>query len=369
MTDSPLLTLPLPFVTALITAVIAVAIMIGKTGNAHSRLCFSLLFAVFSLQTVLVGVRFGYGFDGFAMLQRSLPFAVGPLIFLGFRSLADPNGPGSAAIALHGGAAAVAIASVTALPLLIDPESLPPLGQYAVDLLVSVFFLVYILLLVLLYRRGPDAFEAVGLGGVASLRAWLLAAVVLMIVMLAIDSVIALDFLLSGGRSAASMIALGNLIAIPTMLAVAVLYPRRRQDWPETPQRDSTASQDHELLDEIETLFAETGLHRDPDLSLGRLARRLAVPARQVSSAINGSEGCNVSQYVNRRRVEEAAALLAGTDRPVGEIMESVGFRTKSNFNREFKRVMGCSPVEVRARAEAERKTATRSNAAGLKPS
>jgi AraC-like DNA-binding protein len=40
--------------------------------------------------------------------------------------------------------------------------------------------------------------------------------------------------------------------------------------------------------------------------------------------------------------------LLAETTTPVTEIMFDVGFQTKSNFNREFRRVTDMSPLEWR---------------------
>jgi AraC-like DNA-binding protein len=58
----------------------------------------------------------------------------------------------------------------------------------------------------------------------------------------------------------------------------------------------------------------------------------------------------NVSQYVNQRRIQQAAEWLISSDRPVTDIMLQAGFSTKSNFNREFLRVYGISPSEWRKR-------------------
>ena len=88
----------------------------------------------------------------------------------------------------------------------------------------------------------------------------------------------------------------------------------------------------------------ERKLFGDPDLSLNRLARKLGRPAREVSQAVNRVAGRNVSQFINDFRIAEACRLLAATDRSVTEIMLDVGFLTKSNFNREFRRVTGTSP-------------------------
>jgi AraC-like DNA-binding protein len=81
----------------------------------------------------------------------------------------------------------------------------------------------------------------------------------------------------------------------------------------------------------------------DPDLTLARLARRLTIPAKQLSSAINRVKGENVSRYINRHRIEHACRLI-GEGRTVTDAMLSSGFNTKSNFNREFLRVKGENP-------------------------
>ena len=81
----------------------------------------------------------------------------------------------------------------------------------------------------------------------------------------------------------------------------------------------------------------------DPDLTLARLARKLTVPAKQLSSAINRVKGENVSRYINRHRIDHACGLI-GQGKSVTEAMLASGFNTKSNFNREFLRVKGESP-------------------------
>lgn len=84
-------------------------------------------------------------------------------------------------------------------------------------------------------------------------------------------------------------------------------------------------------------------LHLDPDLTLARLARRLHVPIKRLSVAINRMTGENVSRYVNGYRVQAACTALQKGE-TVTEAMLASGFNTKSNFNREFSRVMGQTP-------------------------
>ena len=93
----------------------------------------------------------------------------------------------------------------------------------------------------------------------------------------------------------------------------------------------------------VEALMAQQALYLDPDLTLSQVSRKLGVPVKQVSGAINRVTGENVSRYINGARIAAAqAALLAGEN--VTSAMLSSGFNTKSNFNREFLRVTGQSP-------------------------
>ena len=100
----------------------------------------------------------------------------------------------------------------------------------------------------------------------------------------------------------------------------------------------------------LERLLGEQELYLDPDLTLGRLSRRMGVPVKQLSAAINRSTGANVSRYVNGFRVEKARErLLAGES--VTNAMLSSGFNTRSNFNREFRKITGKSPRDWREAA------------------
>ncbi|MDJ0931120.1 AraC family transcriptional regulator [Breoghania sp.] len=75
-----------------------------------------------------------------------------------------------------------------------------------------------------------------------------------------------------------------------------------------------------------------------------RLSRRLGIPVRHVSRAINRKLVQTVPRVINEWRIREAMNLLAETDYPVTTVMFDCGFQTKSNFNREFARITGTSP-------------------------
>lgn len=91
-------------------------------------------------------------------------------------------------------------------------------------------------------------------------------------------------------------------------------------------------------------------LFRDAGLNSWR-----AKPARRISTAVNRLHAKNISQYISEFRIAEACRLLTETDEPVTRIMFDAGFQTKSNFNREFRRVTGMSPMAWRASKPASR--------------
>nr|WP_245341720.1 MULTISPECIES: AraC family transcriptional regulator [unclassified Rhizobium] len=107
--------------------------------------------------------------------------------------------------------------------------------------------------------------------------------------------------------------------------------------------------QDEGLVARATEALDRDGLYRDENLSLAKLARKAGVPARDLSVAINRATGLNISQFVNRRRIAEACLQLRETNRPATVIMFDVGFSTKSNFNREFRRITGMSPRQWRS--------------------
>lgn len=109
------------------------------------------------------------------------------------------------------------------------------------------------------------------------------------------------------------------------------------------------AAQQSMILAAVEGVMRE-GLYQRADLNLLMLARKTGIPARQVSAAINAVHRQSVSHYVNGWRIAEAMRLLVESNASVIVVMEQAGFQTKSNFNREFRRITGLTPTAWRSR-------------------
>ncbi len=105
------------------------------------------------------------------------------------------------------------------------------------------------------------------------------------------------------------------------------------------------------LEPQVNAFLRENHRFADPNLTLDKLAKRIHIPARKISMAINHVSGMNVSQYINQMRLAHAAEMLLKSDDPVAHISEKSGFLTRSNFYREFQRVYGTSPAAYRDQA------------------
>lgn len=330
---------PLPFVVALLLLILLAALL-RTTDQARVNRPFLALIALCALQTFLVGLRWGYDLTALRYVLPVLAACVPPLTLASFRCLiarSDADQGGSSW--LHW-----LPPVVIALLLVAAPQS--------IDVALVALFLGYAVALLQLGKRGPDALDEARFDkAVAAHRALVIAAAALCISAL-FDLVIWLDFEWTRGDHAALIAGNGSLLGL-LMIGATTLVAAGAKAFPEPAQeavQTASPEQDREILDRVETLLAGQKLFLDENLTLSRLARRAGVPARQISGAINRLAGRNVSQYINDYRIAEACQLLRQTDISVTAAMLQSGFQTKSNFNREFRRVTSLSPATWRDR-------------------
>ncbi|MEM9229645.1 MAG: AraC family transcriptional regulator [Pseudomonadota bacterium] len=338
--DSPaLLNLPLPLLTALLCGVIAVLIGQLRTLIPRSRVLFVILFVLCASEALLVGLRFGYGMTALTPVQRFLPLYLGPLMYLGFAALTQSTDRFARSAIAHLGAPIVAFAY---FQVVLDDMS-------AIDGLISASYLMYLSALFLLWRKGGDALIHAPVGLTRSLSNWILRGIGLLAFVLFMDTAIALDFIVNRGANAAVLISYGTVPLVFILVAMLVALPSLLAPPATAPRPDPAMDrQDGVIERRLNTLLTQDHLFLDPDLTVQRLAKRLHLPARSVSAAVNRTCGMNVSQYVNQHRLQHAADLLANGNESVTKIAEQSGFMTRSNFYREFRRVHGQSPSEYR---------------------
>jgi AraC family transcriptional regulator len=93
------------------------------------------------------------------------------------------------------------------------------------------------------------------------------------------------------------------------------------------------------------TEFIEANL--DQPLPLAGLAVVAGVSVTRLKTLFRNSTGMPVHQYVIRRRVEYARALIATTTLPASEVAAAAGFANQSHMTTTMRRVLGQIPSEI----------------------
>lgn len=345
-----MISLPLPFVIALLLAVL-LCLVVARNGSGRGPVIVFLCACI--ALVVVVGLRWTFEVKIFRLLQPVMAALLPPAAWLCFSGL---RGTMQGPVWPHFLPAGLVLALSALWPWLHPP----------IDALLAILFFGYGALLLWRGLAGPDSLAGARLSEAPMAgRAAVLAGALLLLSGL-VDLAIALDFGLGDGSHATRIVSAGNMMVLPLLAWATVVMARSAPQAEAAPRiaavdtetgPDAPGPDDDHVLAEVDRLMAERKLYRDPDLTLDRLSRRLGISARQVSGAINRKLGRNVSQAINEWRVREAMELLAQTDRPVTTIIFDCGFQTKSNFNREFLRIAGTTPSgwrrDVRSKAEA----------------
>ncbi|WP_323770583.1 helix-turn-helix domain-containing protein [Antarctobacter sp.] len=114
--------------------------------------------------------------------------------------------------------------------------------------------------------------------------------------------------------------------------------------------RPAPGPADHALVQRLDTYLGDPDILADYALTLSRVSKRLRLPARAVSVAVNRVTGRSFSDLLNDRRIALTVRLMdEDPERPLLDIMYAAGFGSKSNFYTQFKRRMGITPAAYRA--------------------
>lgn len=93
--------------------------------------------------------------------------------------------------------------------------------------------------------------------------------------------------------------------------------------------------------------------YREP-ISVEDLARVTHLSKSYFMSCFKKAVGLSAIEYLNHMRTHAACEALSATERPISEIAFGCGYGNLSNFNRQFRKNMGCSPHEFRKRKDPE---------------
>ncbi|TPM30813.1 AraC family transcriptional regulator [Mesorhizobium sp. B2-3-4] len=338
---------PLPFVVALLLFIL-LWVVARRDDEAAPNLPLLGLILLAALQSVLTGLRWGYDLREVGYIAPVSAAIMPALLYAGVSRLVRPSDrPWPALVMLHAVPAAIVMLLVI-------------VRRDAVDMALIAIDFIYAGAILWLLRSGADGLRLAPFDGAVPAYRAIIAAASALCLSAMVDMLVSFEIASGQGARAAMVIGIANLfilviVGVAAAAASQSHVPRAIAD-PMDAASLPDASEDADTLRRVNELMRDKKLYGDANLNLNRLARRAGIPARQISAAINRAMARNVSQYVNEYRIAEACRLLGDTGQSVTEIMFAAGFQTKSNFNREFRRVTGMSPLawrEKNARAPA----------------
>jgi len=92
-------------------------------------------------------------------------------------------------------------------------------------------------------------------------------------------------------------------------------------------------------------------IHKQENISLVIVAKKLHINAKELSQAINRKTGYNFNTFINFHRIEEMKLLLSDPnqkDKSILQIAYEVGFNSKGSFYPLFKKLTGMTPLAYR---------------------
>lgn len=323
-----MLSLPIPLTISLLLAFL----LLRRLAERQTHITLLALIAACAVQGVIVSLVQYYGFQALRPVQALMATVIPTIAWFAFAH-ATGRMPSRRARLLHLAAPLAGLVSVVFLPTLLD-------------VLIPALFIACGVAILLLLARGEDSLPYSRLeSGALPLLAWRIIAVSL-IASGACDVVIAMVMARGQGTAFAwlpSLVSSLSLLSLGALSLTNAMESRR-----DAAEEEATVSKDEadlhqSIVAKLDSYVASHKPHRDPDLTLARLARKLGVPAKTLSTAINRTKGENVSRFINRHRIEDAGHMMLQGANVTTAMLDS-GFNTKSNFNREFVRIKNKPP-------------------------
>ena len=320
--------IPLPFIFSLIAIYLLVREYF-REDQKKPNIYWMLFLAAIAFQAILTGARFGYDLDWLRGIQSTFAVIVPPLAYLSFVKTTRLKTMLCLAVPFV----------IYFLAMQIDIDF--------IDFVLSLNNIYFLSALIWAALNISTALSWVGIGNLPKTILALWSVVLILLVSAAIDLLIVWDFWQNQGVNLQGIVGSASifwLIFLVTAVGVVFFKTRRGN------QRESVRDEKYETetFKRIEELMNTEKVFLDPELNLNRIARKLTLPARDVSRAINVATKQNVSQYVNGLRVESACEKMKNSEDSILNILYASGFNTKSNFNREFVRVKGMTPSKWR---------------------
>lgn len=104
-------------------------------------------------------------------------------------------------------------------------------------------------------------------------------------------------------------------------------------------------------IDTIQEVVDYIDNHLEEKLSLDSISSDINYSKYHLSRMFVSVVGFSVHNYIQRRRLTEAARLLTFTDKPIMEIALFAGYETQQSFTIGFKALFKCTPQAFRKKS------------------
>ena len=125
--------------------------------------------------------------------------------------------------------------------------------------------------------------------------------------------------------------------------AVSLVVERHKGHLPST--KLQLADRDRK---QIETVTAYINDHYPCELPLEQLSKIACMGTTKLKTSFRIVHDCTITEYIQQRRMSRAQYLLSGTDLTIGQVAQTVGYKSASRFAELFKKSMGLRPGEYR---------------------
>ena len=78
------------------------------------------------------------------------------------------------------------------------------------------------------------------------------------------------------------------------------------------------------------------------------IAEHMQMTRNHLTTRFKTETGLTLSEYITRKKIEEAKQLLKSSDRSLVEISNYLGFSSQSHFQNTFKRITQMTPRQYR---------------------
>ncbi len=346
----------------------AVALLNMKRGNRFANRILGALIITIAIVVggaVLLTTNYVFLFPHLSRLHHPFVFLTGPLLFLYIKALTSGKQKFAKKELWHFIPFALFLLYLipyyfqsgwVKLNILISEYYEESLGwwYYFRSALFIVQFLVYIILItttLVRYSRSSDRNSTHGKHILFQVRFFVISSIVLwvgVVLRYALDQSGSTNLLVPFGASVL-IYAMGYLqLSKPEMVMSSGDAPPPVKKYEKSTLLPAWSDR---YLDKLLQVMENEKPFLDGDLTLQKLAERLAIPAQHLSQVINERLDQTFSDFINAYRVEEAKKRLLDPKTQhytVLAIAEEVGFSSKSSFNAVFKKHTNTTPSEFR---------------------